>query len=118
MRLACGLFAVIACSFGQLAPAKDPNALFGFGTMKCVGFVSASRDPQGKSILARPIFAWAQGWMSARNVAGRTVPLTVGGSLSADALEAMLVSECEDHPQAEVWQAVDSLYDRLAAKGL
>jgi len=80
--------------------------------------VNSSRDPLTKDILAKPIFAWAQGWMSARNVAGRVPPLTVGGSLSAAALEAMLVSECEDHSQAQVWQAVDSLYDRLATKGL
>jgi hypothetical protein len=66
-----------------------------------------------------PILAWAQDWFSARNFAGREAsPLTVGGSLAADALEAMLVSECEDRPQAHVWEAVETLYARLAAQGL
>jgi len=110
---------VLLLGCGQAACAKEPWAIIGSGTVTCEVFVNASRDPIAKDILARQISSWAQGWISARNAAGRnTSPLTVGGSLSADALDAMLVSECDDRPKDPVWLAVESLYGRLEAKGL
>jgi hypothetical protein len=112
----CVLLAV--CCYCAPTLSKEPFALLGMGSLKCAAFVNSYHDPQGKDILARPIFSWAQGWISARNVVGRALPLTVAGALPAEALEAMLVSECEDRPQDEVWQAVDDLYERLAKKGI
>ena len=58
-------------------------------------------------------------WFSARNLVGHeNAPLTVGGTMSSEALKAMLVSECKGHPDESIYLAVNDLYERLARKGL
>jgi hypothetical protein len=105
--------------WGSVAIAKEPFAVFGYGTTKCVAFVNMSRNKESKFI-ADLVFGWVQGWFSARNASGinSKSPRTVGGSLSADTLREFLIRECEEHPNDEVVIVADGLYDRLAEKGL
>jgi hypothetical protein len=104
---------------GSMAGAREPWSIVGFGTSKCSLYVNASKgDANEKSMIVNPMFAWAQGWFSSRNARSGEKPLTVGGSLSADALQAMLVTQCEQTPEFPFYVAVDALYDRLAKTGL
>ena len=119
MKATIPLLALLIAGGAEPASADEPWAIIGSGTVTCEVFVNAARDPVARDFLARQVSAWAQGWISARNAAGRnTSPLTVGGSLSADALDAMLVSDCEARPKDPVWLVIESLYARLEAKGL
>jgi hypothetical protein len=111
------LLTACLCIHGQSAVAKQPNAVFGSGTVNCRVFVNASENGQMQEI-SDMMFSWVQGWFSARNAAGRMKsPLTVAGTLSADALKAFLVSDCKEFPDDQIVFVADRLYDRLAAKG-
>jgi hypothetical protein len=99
--------------------AKEPNVLFGPGTLLCKVFASADLNTNFRNPVRKETFTWTQGWFSARNYVGReSKPLTVGGSLSAATLELFLVDECRDHPNIQVWEAAQLLYDRLAERAL
>jgi hypothetical protein len=110
------LTGLLCCSVSG-AHARGPYALFGLGTLKCLVFVNMETDKDMKP-LGDEAFAWAQAWFSARNVVGRATALTVGGTLSSDTLESMLVDKCRDSPKVELWYAVDGLYNHLAEKGM
>jgi hypothetical protein len=114
-RLICFAACMALCAPG--AVAKQPNAVFGIGTLKCDVFVSSSDD---KNRVASDVMVWVQGWFSARNAGGlqMSAPKTVGGSLSHDTLREFLVSDCKENPQFEIWYVADQLYERLAIKGL
>jgi hypothetical protein len=109
---------LLACSI-TAAHAKDPNVVLGFGAVTCVEFVNAEHDPRRKTTLGLDIFAWAQGYFSARNTQQPGAHLTVGGSVSADTLESMLVDQCNELPKTTpVFFAADALYEKLKQKGL
>jgi hypothetical protein len=108
-----------AASSAKPAPKPSP-ALYGVGAHPCKKFVEVAQENDGNQIaLSGAMFSWAQGWFSARNLVGHeNAPLTVGGSVSADALKSMLVGECKSHPDESIYIAVNDLYERLAKKGL
>jgi hypothetical protein len=114
LLLTCGITAV---------PAKAPNVVFGVGTTMCKAYVGMVKDPTAGR-LTDMVVSWAQGYFSARNVAGRLDPnatrLSVGGTISADTLQAMLVDECneEDFQSGPLFFAVEGLYNKLQSKGL
>jgi hypothetical protein len=99
--------------------AKESPALFGVGAHACKIFVAVAAEANSREIaLSGAVFSWAQGWFSARNLVGHeSNPLTVGGTLSADALKARLVDECKAHPEEAIFLAVNDLYLKLAKKG-
>jgi hypothetical protein len=109
----------LASLCGSATWAKEPNAVFGYGTTRCIVFVNESKNKDAKFV-ADLTFGWVQGWFSARNAAGdmRMPVKTVGGSLSPATLMGFLVSECEEHPDFEVYMAAETLYDRFAVQGL
>jgi hypothetical protein len=74
--------------------AKSPNAVFGAAVgFKCRAYTVIAKDQMSRNI-ADMILASVQGYFSARNTDDRgDHPLTVGGSLSPDTLQAMLVDE-------------------------
>lgn len=113
---------VVCLAICGAGTAKEPpRAVFGYGTVTCSIFTNLSSDtsPSDAKDMSERVFAWAEGWFSAKNVLGHAgKPLTVGGSLSDKALKAMLVDECYEHPNAEVSAAVASLYDKIAKAGL
>ena len=116
----CNTLALILCLWGTVANAKEPAAIFGFGTMKCRAYANMTRDKDAE-VIADQAFAWVQGWFSAKNIGNASSPSTVrtvGGSLSPDTLKGFLVNECEDHPDEEGFVAANNLYARFAAKGL
>jgi hypothetical protein len=120
MRLAkCGLAIIMALCSASNSVAKEPNALFGAGTLPCKVFASKELITASRNPVREVAFSWAQGWFSARNFVGHEDnPLTVGGTLSSVTLESLLVDECSDFPNLEVWEAAQRLYERLAKKGL
>lgn len=114
---------LLACSVTAV-PAKEPSAVFGAGVTLCKVYVEAVKDPNGKP-LAETVLSWVQGYFSARNVGGRlTHPeehrLTVGGTMSLETLQAMLVDQCndEDFRAGPAFFAAEALYNKLQAKGL
>lgn len=111
--------ATALCLQCSMAVAKEPYVITGIGIFKCKALVSASKSKEMEPIMTS-MFAWVQGWFSARNAAGpnANAPRSVGGTLSAQTLQGFLVSECEEHPEGSIYIAVDRLYDRLAEKGL
>jgi hypothetical protein len=100
--------------------APPPHALYGVGAHPCSKLVEVAGESDGNQIaLTGAMFSWAQGWFSARNLVGHeNAPLTVGGTMSSEALKAMLVTECKGHPDESIYLAVNDLYERLARKGL
>jgi hypothetical protein len=113
----CVFLVLSVVGFGCDAGAKEPSALFGAGTVTCESFVNT--EAAHAKPYSNAVFSWVQGWFSARNVAGRGKPLTVGSTLSPTTLRSMLVDECKELvPERPVWLAADQLYDRLAEKGL
>ena len=114
-RSVCLSFASPRClSFYWLQPSghfcipKEPSALFGVGSHKRKVFVSSETKSDMKRI-ADQVFAWAQGWFSARNSVGSSEgerPRTVGGSLSGKVLRAMLVADFEELPETTVFLVV------------
>jgi hypothetical protein len=102
------------------AVPKPVHALYGVGAHPCQKLLDVATESDGNQIaLTGAMFSWAQGWFSARNLVGHeNAPLTVGGTLTADSLKAMLVSECKSHPDESIYLAVNDLYDRLEKKGM
>jgi hypothetical protein len=98
---------------------KEPNTLFGIGTMSCKWYLDV---PPDMKVTTMAVFTWVQGYFSALNTVtalhnGRAA--TVGGSVSADTLESMLKDQCrEEGGEVAVWVAAGRLYDKLEAKGL
>ena len=110
------LLTLSVCSTGW---SKEPFSVFGFGTVSCKVLVDTEAESSPMKPLSKDLFAWSQGWLSARNYVGHEdKPLTVGGSLSARTLESMIVDECKEHPDFPIFMALDLLYDRLQKKGL
>jgi hypothetical protein len=105
-----------------LAPRvnKDSPALFGMGAQPCKAFLDVAGEASGREIaISGAMFSWAQGWFSARNVIGHeSAPRSVGGTLNAERLKAMLIQECSANPDDSIYLAADELYDQLARKGL
>jgi hypothetical protein len=101
------------------APPQDAHVLFGVGAQSCRGLLGVAAESNSHEIaLSGAMFSWAQGWFSARNLIGHeSKPLTVGGSLSVEALKAQLVEECRAHPDEALYLAVDDLYLRLRRQG-
>jgi hypothetical protein len=112
LLLACGVTA---------AHGKEPNVVIGAGaSFTCKAYVTMLENHNSVRI-TEMIFSWVQGYFSARNTAGRgDHPLTVGGTMSADTLHAMLADECrnEANQPYPVVLAAEALYDKLQAKGL
>jgi|SRR5579862_1220559 len=100
-------------------PPQDAHVLFGVGAQPCRGLVGVAAESDSREIaLSGAMFSWAQGWFSARNLIGHErKPLTVGGSLSVEALKGQLVAECRAHPDEALYLAVDELYVRLMRQG-
>jgi hypothetical protein len=104
-----------------VAPAPVPkqgHALFGVGAQPCKAFLDVAAESNGREIaLSGAMFSWAQGWFSARNLIGHeNHALTVGGSLSVEALKGMLVEVCKAQPDEPMYLAVNDLYEQLARK--
>jgi hypothetical protein len=107
----------VATAMSVQAVGKEPFAVMGIGSLKCVALVNSKK--LGPNALSSSAFAWVQGWFSALNIGTHSdKPLTVGGSLPAAALEAMLISDCTDRLDSEIWEVGNDLYERLAKKGL
>jgi hypothetical protein len=68
--------------------------------------------------MSERVFAWVEGWFSAKNMSDPDKPLAVGGSLSDRALKTMLVDECYAYQTVNVATAAARLYDKLAKGGL
>jgi hypothetical protein len=100
-------------------PPKEGHALFGVGAQPCKTFLDVAGESNAHEIaLSGAMFSWAQGWFSARNLIGhQNRALTVGGSLSVEALKGMLVVECKAHQDQPIYLAVNDLYEQLAQQG-
>jgi hypothetical protein len=96
--------------------AKEPNSVLGYGAMSCKAYLNFFQEPAMKES-AGDVFAWVQGYFSARNTLGDH-PVTVGGSLSANTLESMLRDHCGEVRETPVVLAAAMLYAKLEAKGL
>lgn len=106
-----------AAAAGRTPP--EAHALFGVGAQPCRQLLDVAAESTAREIaLSGAMFSWAQGWFSARNLIGHeNKPLTVGGSLSVEALKAQLVEECRGHPEEALYLAVNDLYERLTRQG-
>jgi hypothetical protein len=116
--IACVVLLAIAVlhSGPSNADAREGPAITGAGTSTCEMFIRASRTDSQAA--AEAMFAWVQGWFSARNVGGRLDNVaTVGGNVSPFALRTMLSSVCEQYPGLSLWQAADQLYNSLGKAG-
>lgn len=114
-RTALVAAALLACG---VAHTDEPGAVLGAGIQKCRVLVNMASDERTKPV-ATLIFAWVQGWFSARNIAPPNdhAPLTVGGSLSPETLQGYLVTMCKKFPETPVFVAANGIYEVLKEEG-
>lgn len=88
----------------------------GVGTYNCAEFARAARDDPSRETL---YFSWAQGWMTAWNLA-RMDAAKATADLKARPVadqQAFLRAYCAKHPSALYMEAVSRLYLSLAPGG-
>ena len=114
MRLVHSFFYFIfftSFAFAENDSDKTYNAI-GWGTMTCYEYL----HPGGKDFVGRDshIFAWAQGFMSGKNVyAGYDIGLL---SIRTEEQEVIMKVYCEEHKRDSVSKAVEFLYEELWRK--
>jgi len=118
IRATAATLLLLVCSLTAVQ-ARDATVLIGPGAyIDCKLYVDLARDVRSWQE-ADFLFNWVMGYFSARNMFGHgDHPLTVGSSLSPDALKSMLTDQCAEEPTWPVVRAADALYTKLEAKGL
>jgi hypothetical protein len=97
--------------------AENGFAAMGFGTATCAQFAEIYRD--NPSTTEIQFFAWAQGYMSGRNVAQikQSRPYVNLSLLQTQTQRGLLLHYCNHHPLAHYIDAVDELMSEPEKKG-
>lgn len=116
--------AATIAAFAALAPLTTARAdsvavrIDGVGAARCSQITTDIKSQP--AIVANSVVHWAYGYMTRRNVERglRGLPqVNIGASVSDQQLLQVILSFCEDKPDARIFQVVDALYEVLLEKG-
>jgi hypothetical protein len=88
--------------------------------MTCESYLSAGRAPKERNTLETAAEAreWVRDYFACRNEESNVLTWSVGGSLSNENFEMLLIEQCrEEHGSFSVSFAADRLYGKLKEKG-
>jgi len=118
------VFLLLACTLPTVAATGDSNkqqdsVVFGEGNVLCGPFVYMEQYPQMRPGERQRVFAWVEGYFSARNMVGHERPLAVGNSVSSKTRESMLLDLCgKESARTPIWVAADKLYNQMQKGGI
>lgn len=99
------------------AYTTEPYGARGAGTMTCERYLLAVHAPSERSAVEAAAEAreWVRGYLAGRNADSTR---TMGGSLSNDHFEGLLIEQCRQEHWSTVYFAADRLYLKLKEKEL
>jgi hypothetical protein len=99
----------------------EPRGARGAGTVTCESYLLAVHAPKERSSVETAAEAreWVRGYFAGRNEESNDLTRSVGGSLSNENFERLLIEQCrEEHGSFSVNFAADRLYRKLKEKRL